>query len=121
MGTRHEPVTLCYGLPKERELARRVGYPAAVACGPVFAPGRRIIEYAPFNDPDNGRSALLVECGQHWARSAGEVALDPALSFLKALAVIDHTLAESHLPVRQPPRPRTVDVADGHHAKGSCG
>src|SRR3546814_16233897 len=71
-----------------------------------------LIEYAPFNDPDNGRSALLVECGQHWARSAGEVALDPALYFLKALDVIDPAFAEEHLTLRQPPRPRMMDVAD---------
>src|SRR3546814_20781304 len=72
-----------------------------------------LIEYAPFNDPDNGRSALLVECGQHWARSAGEVALDTALYFLKALDVIDPAFAEAHLTVRQPPRQRMMDVTDG--------
>src|SRR3546814_5582181 len=70
-----------------------------------------LIEYAPFNDPDNGRSALLVECGQHWARSAGEVALDTALYFLKALDVIDPAFAEAHLTVRQPPRQRKIGRA----------
>ena len=113
MGTRHEPVTLCYGLQKERDLARKVGYPAAIACGPVFAPGKRIIEYTPFNDTSNGHAALLVECGQHWEKSAGDVALDTALYFLKALDVVDADFAQQHLTVKQPPRQRMMDVTDG--------
>src|SRR5690606_7318079 len=113
MGTRHEPVTLCYGLQKERDLARRVGYPAAIACGPVFAPGRRIIEYAPFNDPTNGRTALLVECGQHWEKRAAEVALDTALYFLRAFDIVGPDFAAQHLTVKQPPKQRMMDVTDG--------
>jgi hypothetical protein len=36
--------------------------------------GKRLRDYAFFDDPVDPRSALLVECGQHWERGAPEVA-----------------------------------------------
>ena len=113
MSTFHEPIILCNGLPRERDLARRMGYPAAVACGPVYAPGKRIIDADMFQDPDGSRTALLVECGQHWAAATGRAALDSALYFLKALDIIDPGFADAHLTTRSPPPQRMLDITHG--------
>lgn len=117
MGTNHEPLIICNGLEKERTLSRQVGYPAAVVCGPVFAPGKRIIEYTPFHDTSNAKTALLVECGQHWAKYAETAALDTTLCFLKALGVIEAEFADAHITANPPPPQRMMDVTDGVTAR----
>ena len=68
MGTRCEPMMLCHGLAKERRFLRAMGYPRNVVCGSGHVKGRRLIEYAPFNDPTNDKVAVLIECGQHWSQ-----------------------------------------------------
>lgn len=113
MSTLHEPIILCNGLPKERELARRVGYPAAVACGPVYAPGKRIIDSTAFQNPNDGKTALLVECGQHWASCTGTAALDTTLYFLKALDLIDPDFADAHIQTKPPAPQRMMDITHG--------
>ncbi len=113
MSTFHEPIILCNGLPKERALAQRVGYPAAVACGPVYAEGKRIIDHDMFQDPGDAKTALLVECGQHWAAATGVAALDTALYFLKALDVIDPAFAEANIATKPAPPQRMLDITHG--------
>jgi hypothetical protein len=44
--------------------------------------GLRMIERGAFADPLDPRTALLIECGQHWERAAAEVAMDTLLRFL---------------------------------------
>jgi len=78
MSTLSEPILLCNGLASERELARNMCYPRTVACGSGHIVGKRLIEYTPFNDARNDKTALLIECGQHWTRDAGPAAIDTA-------------------------------------------
>ena len=113
MGTLHAPIILCNGLPKERDLARSVGYPAAVACGPVYAAGKRIIDHDVFQNPNDGKAALLVECGQHWASYTGTAALDTALYFLKALGAVDPAFADAHIAAQPAPPQRMLDITHG--------
>ena len=89
MGTYSDPIMLIHGLEKERRFTREIGYPAMIACGSGHVDGLRLIEYAPFNDPASDRIACLVECGQHWAKSSADVAIDTALEYLHALDMID--------------------------------
>jgi hypothetical protein len=42
-------------------------------------------DYGGFGDPGSAKTALLIECGQHWERRAAEVATDVMLRFLIAL------------------------------------
>ena len=117
MGTFSTPLMLCHGLEKERRFAREVDYPEVVVCGSGHVKGRRMIEYAPFNDPGTTMTALLVECGQHWAMTAATVALDTSLHFLRAADVIETDIFDAHVTVKQPPPQRMLEVTDGRNAE----
>lgn len=107
------PLMLINKLGKHIAMARRVGYPAAVAAGPVYAPGRRIIEYAPFDDAATDKTALLVECGEHWAEATAAVARDTALRFLVAAGVLTADAARPHLHAPEAPPQRVLEVTHG--------
>jgi predicted deacylase len=107
------PLVLVNDLDKHVAMAERVGYPANVAAGPVFAPGKRIIEYTPFDDPDTDKTALLVECGHHWAKSTGEVARDTALRFLVTTGIMTQEAAIPHLHRKAAPNQSVLLVTDG--------
>ena len=44
----------------------------------------RMRDYGGFGDPAGSKTALLIECGQHWERRAAQVAIDVMLRFLIA-------------------------------------
>lgn len=117
MTSHSPPLMLVNNLAKHVAMARRTGYPAEVAAGPVYAPGKRIIEYAPFDDPANDKTALLVECGQHWAKATAEVARDTALRFLVATGVMSSAEAAPHLHRQDAPPQRVLEVTHGVTAK----
>lgn len=114
MGTYSDPIMLIHGLEKERQFTRAMGYPAMIACGSGHVEGLRLIEYAPFNDPASDRIACLVECGQHWAKSSGDVAIDTALHYLRSLDMIDDATLSEHR--RTPPvaQQTMADVTHGY-------
>jgi predicted deacylase len=117
MGTRSTALMIVHGLPKERALARAVGVPPWIVCGQGHVKGKRLIEYTPFNSPNNAKTALLVECGQHWEVNAARVALDTALRFLGATGAIDRATVEAHLNERTARPQIMVDVSGGYAAK----
>jgi predicted deacylase len=114
MGTRSQPILLVHGLPKERRLARAMGYPATVACGSGHVQGRRLIEYGPFNDPAGDKVAVLVECGHHWSRGTAVVALDTALHFLRALDMLDPGVFREHVSDPDPVEQTMLEVTHGY-------
>ncbi|MEQ8817682.1 succinylglutamate desuccinylase/aspartoacylase family protein [Thalassobaculum sp.] len=114
MGTRSAPVLLIHGLAKERRFARAMRVPATVACGGGHVQGRRLIEYAPFNDPDSDKVALLVECGHHWSPESAVVAMDAALYFLRALDMVDPGYFREHVGDPAPPPQIVLDVTHGY-------
>ena len=117
MGTRSTALMIAHGLEKERKLARAIGVPPWIVCGQGHIQGRRLIEYTPFNDRTNAKTALLVECGQHWEANAAKVALDTALRFLGVTGAIDAETMAKHVHEKSP-RPQTmVDVSGGYSAK----
>ena len=73
-----------------------------------------IIEYTPFNDTQNSKVGLLVECGQHWASDTGVVALDTALHFLRACKVVDPNFINDRLSPRAK-EPGTAAMWDVTH------
>lgn len=117
MGTNSAPIMLCHGLPKERNLAKKMGYPRTVACGAGHVQGSRLIEYVPFNDPNNDKTALLIECGQHWHKDAANIAIDTALYYLLALDVVDQDYARANLTTKSPEPQWILDVTGGYAAK----
>ena len=111
------PLLICHGLEKERRLSRKMGFPSFVVCGDGYVPGRRLIEYSLFNDPANKNTAVVVECGRHWAKATATVAIDTCLHFLRALEMIDSEFFEMHAVAAAPPPQRMLDITDGLSAK----
>lgn len=83
------PLLLTGSLAKGRDLAAAVAYPALAVSDAGHAAGRRMRDYAGFGDAASPKNALLVECGQHWARRTVDVARETTLRFLAHFGIID--------------------------------
>jgi predicted deacylase len=115
MGTFSKPVLICNGLEKERMFARKMDYPGYIMCGSGHVVGKRLIEYTPFHVPTNDKVAMLVECGQHWAKATGEVALNTACKFLVASGAVAPAVVAPLMSkaARNAARAEIWDVTDG--------
>ena len=89
-------------------LAQALGMPAFIIVDGGHAAGRRLRDYAFFDDPDDPRAALLIECGQHWERSAPEVARTATRRFLRHFGLVADSPADA---VRLPPQ-QAIEVTD---------
>ncbi|MBM3356896.1 MAG: succinylglutamate desuccinylase [Betaproteobacteria bacterium] len=103
------PLIISGPLEKGRALAIQVGFPPLVVSDHGHAAGRRMRDYAGFGDPASPRNAVLVECGQHWARSTVDVARETTLRFLLHCGVISREFAGSKLSAR-PPAARVIEI-----------
>jgi hypothetical protein len=74
--------------------------------------GRRLRDYAGFDDPDDARNALLVECGQHWERQAPVVAQQCALRFLRHFDIVDRAQVDAFIDVHPVPAQRVIEITD---------
>ena len=92
---------------KSRKLAQAMGYPSYVVIDKGHKAGRRMRDYGAFDDPASPKTAMLVECGQHWAGSSVEVARATTLHFLRQFDIVDPQFIAGHLP-SQPPEPQVV-------------
>ncbi len=91
-------------------LARAVAMPPHVIIDGGHAGGKRLRDYDFFDDPEDPRNALLVECGQHWEASAPAVARQAALRFLLHFDMLDGKTKERELePLPQQPQ-RIIEV-----------
>jgi predicted deacylase len=79
------PLMLCGPLERGVEWARRIGTPADIVRDRGHAAGKRMRDYGAFGDPKASRTALLIECGQHWAASSAEVAYAACIRMLERL------------------------------------
>ena len=104
------PLALAGTRAKRLALARAVGVPRDIVIDAGHAAGRRVRDYAFFDDPDDPRAALLVECGQHWERSSPAVALEATLRFLAHYGTIDRADVEARLGTARPPPQRVIEV-----------
>ena len=100
---------LCGVLDKGRRLAREVGVPVHVVADAGHKAGARMRDYGAFSDPASPRTALLVECGQHWAKESVEVARETTLRFLDRLGAVDPEFAAAHTN-GPPPAQRLIEV-----------
>lgn len=107
------PLTLCGRTLRSRDLARRLGYPSWIVADGGHASGRRLLDYGGFAEPDGTRTALLVECGQHWKAATADAAIEICLRFLRAAGVIGDGVT---LPDRNEP-PRMVEVTEAVTAR----
>jgi predicted deacylase len=108
------PLMLAGLLPRSRELARRVGIPELIMCDAGHAAGPRMRDYGGFGDPASTKTALLIECGQHWEHRSAQVATDVMLRFLIALDVVTRddvaVLGEADFDTQ--PQQRVIEVTE---------
>jgi predicted deacylase len=106
------PLALAGRQRKGLELALALGVPAHIVVDAGHAAGKRLRDYAFFDDPDDPRNALLVECGQHWERAAPEVARQATLRFLRHFGMVDPAFLDEHLDDGSLPPQRAIEVTD---------
>lgn len=109
-----EPLILCGGARRGRELALGCGEPELVVADTGHASGRRLIDYAPFADPATPNTAVLVEAGQHWEQATLEMTAATVAGLLRHLDLADEdALRSAGLPAGPAPRttrPRYAEV-----------
>lgn len=106
------PIMVCAKSEKSVALARRIGMPADLLLDTGHPAGLRMIERGAFDDPASPRSAVLIECGQHWEKSSAQVAIDTALRFLKVTGAVEGAWADARLKLAPPPRQRVIRVTE---------
>lgn len=99
------PLMLAGMTEKSLGLARQVGVPSLIVRDEGHAAGRRMRDYGAFCDPCSPKTALLVECGQHWESRSAAVAYETTIHFLAAAGIL-----AIELPA--PPQQRTITVTD---------
>ena len=91
------PVMICGPLDKGIRLAFEIGIPEHVVSDTGHANGTRMRDFAGFGDPASPKNALLVECGQHWERSAERVAWQTTWRFLRNFGCVEEGEAEREI------------------------
>jgi predicted deacylase len=84
MHTVSAPLMLCGLQDKSLQLAKQIAYPVHLVRDPGHDAGRRMRDHGAFDEPADPKAALLIECGQHWAASSVQVAIETSLRFLRA-------------------------------------
>ncbi|MCF6231629.1 MAG: succinylglutamate desuccinylase/aspartoacylase family protein [Rhodobacteraceae bacterium] len=106
------PVMLAGTKNKGCELARRVGVPKVIVTDQGHASGTRMRDYARFDDPATDAAAVLIECGQHWEKPSGALAIESALRFLVATGTVGpKLLKDAGIPAQTDPQEHW-DVTD---------
>jgi predicted deacylase len=93
-------------------LARRIGMPEYIVADAGHRAGRRLRDYAQFDDAADTRNALLIECGQHWEAAAPVVAEQATLRFLRHFDVVDRAYLEAHIDRHPLPPQQTIEITD---------
>jgi predicted deacylase len=104
MQTGAPPLVLCGVQAKGRRLASEVGVPPLVVADAGHKAGPRMRDFGAFSDDASPKTALLVECGQHWKMESRAVALDTTLRFLTAVDIVDPHWAVARLGSRAVPQ-----------------
>jgi predicted deacylase len=106
------PLLLCGLCDKGRRLAARMGYPDLVVADRGHSNGARMRDFGAFADPTSPRTAMLVECGQHWARASVEVAIATCRRFLEAVEAVEPAMLDRLCPPPERSPQRMVEVTD---------
>jgi predicted deacylase len=106
------PLLLTGVTDKGRRLAAAMGFPGCIVADAGHRNGARIRDFGAFGDPDSPRTAVLVECGQHWAKRSVAVATATCRQFLAALEVVEPRLLDrlGRAPAMKPQR--VVEVTE---------
>jgi predicted deacylase len=111
------PIMVCAKSEKGAAFARRLGVPGDLLIDTGHPAGLRMIERGAFADPASPRTAVLIECGQHWEKGAAEVAIDTLLRYLRLTGAAQAAWVEPRLRLQPPARQRLVRVTEPVVAK----
>jgi predicted deacylase len=106
------PIMVCAKSEKSVALSRRIGVPGDLLLDTGHPAGLRMIERGAFNDPASPKTAVLIECGQHWEKSAADVAVDTLFRFLHATGAVNASICKSHARLAPPAVQRVVRVTE---------
>lgn len=114
----HGPVMISGPLAKGVALSKQVGVPEFIVADAGHANGTRMRDYGGFGDPASHKTALLVECGQHWERASAELAWQTTWRFLRTLDVVDQGLAQAEIDSTEVAAQKVVRVTEAVVAGG---
>jgi predicted deacylase len=106
------PVMICGPLDKGIGFAFEIAIPRDVVSDEGHANGTRMRDFGGFGDPASPKNALLVECGQHWERSAEHVAWQATWRFLRRTGTVDPEISEREIERGTPSPQRLVRVTE---------
>jgi predicted deacylase len=110
MTDRCPPLAMAGRQRKGVMLARALGSPQHIIVDRGHAAGKRLRDYAFFDDSNDPRNALLIECGQHWEAAAPDVAKEATLRFLRHFGMVDAAFLDDHLEPTPMPAQRVIEV-----------
>jgi len=111
------PIMVCATSEKSAAFARKVGVPADLLIDTGHPAGLRMMERGGFGDPKSPKTAVLIECGQHWEKSAADVAVDTLFRFLAVTGAVDVSVCKSHARLNPPAVQRLIRVTEPVVAK----
>jgi predicted deacylase len=104
------PLAMAGRQRKGLALARALGVPQHVVIDGGHSAGRRLRDYGFFDDPADVRSALLIECGQHWEAAAPAVAQQVVLRWLRHFGMAAGDLLDAFLDRTPVPPQALIEV-----------
>ena len=110
MTDRCPPLAMAGLQHKGVELAQALGAPEHIIVDGGHKAGKRLRDYAFFDEASDPRNALLVECGQHWELSAPAIAKNLTLRFLRHFGMVDPAFLDTHLERTLTPPQKVIEV-----------
>lgn len=80
---------------RSKYLAAKIGVPERVVADAGHAAGKRMRDYGGFDKANSHKTALLIECGQHWDASSGRLAIEATVRFLAVTGTISSEHVQS--------------------------
>ncbi len=102
MQTNCPALMLCGVHAKGRTLAAALGVPPLVVSDSGHKAGPRMRDFLGFGEEESSKTALLVECGQHWKSESREMAIQTSLRFLRATGTVDPDWLASRVDAQSP-------------------
>ncbi len=106
------PIMVCgvNGKGGEKSIAftKKIGVPGDLLVDTGHPAGLRMIERGGFGDPRSPKTAVLIECGQHWEKSSADVAVDTLMRFLAVTGV----RPSKKFPLKKPENQKVVSVTE---------
>jgi predicted deacylase len=110
MTDRCPPLAMAGQQRKGVVLAQALGSPEHIIVDGGHAAGKRLRDYAFFDDSDDPRNALLIECGQHWEAAAPDFAKEVTLRFLRHFGMVDTAFLDAYLEPMPMPAQKVIEV-----------